>query len=330
MNTLKFPVVPECFNRGPKTWIPAFAGMTVLLGALFFPASAQAAEEPRVSVKAEVNRSVITIGDPVEYTITVRHDPAVQILSPVPPPPADILNIKKVEDIHRREGSMTVEGRKFTLTAFQLGEFVLDPVKIQYRSGGKDPQTLETDKIYLTVKSVAAGEPKTDIRGVKSVIALARKFLSLLLILLAAVLGVAGFMGYRAFRKPAGTGTVLETAMSPEDEALSHLNQLFDSDWLRRGKFKEYYLRLSEIMRAYLEKRFQILAAEATTTEILRSLKQKEIDPALREQAAEVLEACDLAKFAKWKPDPPQIIQINQKSKQFVELARPQEVRGGV
>ena len=111
---------------------------------------------------------------------------------------------------------------------------------------------------------------------------------------------------------------------------MNRLNKLFDSDYVRRGKIKEYYLQLSEILRNYLERRFQILAIESTTHEILRDLSGKEIDRPLRDLLKEVLEAADLAKFAKWNPDPPQIILLNQKSKQIVEMAQPKETPSGV
>ena len=292
----------------------------------------RAGEAPRISVKAELNRAFITIGDPVEYTVTIRHDPILQILSEVPPPAEDILTIKKIEDLKRKEAGLIVEGRQFTLTAFRLGEFILDPVKIQYRTrnGKSEPQTLETDRLYLTVKSVAAGELKTDIRGIKPVLTIPRSFLGFGILLFVLGAGTTVFFIHRHFKRRAAAVQNPEPLLSPEEEALLHLNRLFDSDWIRQGKIKEYYLRLSEILRSYLEKRFQILAAESTTMEINRSLRQQDVEPALREKITEVLEACDLAKFAKWKPEPPQIIQINQKSKQLVELARPREVAHGI
>src|SRR5438128_2714746 len=115
------------------------------------PDHSLAAEDSKISVKAEINRASITIGDPIEYKITLRHDPSVQVLSTIPVPPADVFKVKKVQDIKGREGEKILEGKKFTLTAFQLGEFVLDPVKIEYRIGSGQPESIETEKIYLSV-----------------------------------------------------------------------------------------------------------------------------------------------------------------------------------
>lgn len=279
-----------------------------------------------ISVRSEVNRASITIGDPVEYSVLIKHAPDVQILSSIPAPEQEVLKIKKVEDIKSKEGKMLITGRKYTLTTFRLGDFILDPVTIEYRKGGGDVQTIETDKIYIHVKSVDEGKPKTDIRGIKFVLTLPKQVVFLLFILLAVLLAAAGYLIYlKFFKKPEGEEAPAGPHLTPAEEALFNLNQLFDSDLLRRGKIKDYYLRLSEILRIYFEKHFGILAVEYTTDEILKALRQKEIPMALREKIQEVLEAADLAKFAKWSPEPAEIIRINQKSKEIVEQTKPEE-----
>jgi hypothetical protein len=290
------------------------------------PAPAAKPKPPgNISVKAEVNRASITIGDPVIYTVTIKHGPELQILSSIPPPAEGILKIKKVEEFKTKEGKNIIEGRKFTLTTFRLGDFILDPVSIQYRSGGDEVQTIETDRIYITVKSVAEGETKADIRGLKSILAIPAKVLFFIFIIAGLVAAIAALFAYRRFVRKPGEEKPAGPVLTPAEEALFNLNQLFDSDLLRRGKIKEYYLRLSEILRMYFEKRFQILAVEYTTDEIMRALRDKGIERELREKIQEVLEAADLAKFAKWKPEPPEIIQINQKSKAIIEISKPAE-----
>ncbi|MFA7001008.1 MAG: hypothetical protein WC352_02550, partial [Candidatus Omnitrophota bacterium] len=235
------------------------------------------AAEPEVTVKAQVNKSVLTIGDPVEYMILVRHSPEARIVTSLSAPDAELFKILKLEDIRQKDGVMIEEGKKFTLTAFRLGEFVLDPVSVEYRMSSGEARTVATQPIYLQVKSVAEGEEKTDIRGIKTVLGMpASKFWMVILAGLAAagLLALAGkwYWIYRAKR----LARPVETPLTPEDEALKRLTELFDSDWLRRGRTKEYFLRLSEILRRFFERRLDIQAVEATTTEIMRLLKGRE------------------------------------------------------
>jgi len=305
--------------------------ISLICGMIFSPMGQAAEEESLISIKAELSNAFITIGDPVHYTITIRHAPTIELLTTPRPPSADILEIKKIEEFKREEDKQMVEGRKMTLTSFRLGEFILEPVKIEYRDPSGEIKSLQTEKLFLTVKSVAAGEEKTDIRGIKSVVSIEGGTGLLLLGLLMILVGAGfGFVIYRRMKSKVPLVQGPEIVMSAEEEAFFHLNQLFDSDLMRRGKVKEYYLRLSEVLRAYFEKRFNILAAESTTYEIIRFLKQKEVDSALIEKIDGVLQAADMAKFAKWKPEAASVIMINKKSKQIVEDATPQETLSGV
>ncbi|HXV28193.1 MAG TPA: hypothetical protein VD913_04430 [bacterium] len=309
-------------------WLLGFAGAVLLSSGL----CASAAEDiPAVSVKAELDKAFITIGDPVQYTVTITRSPSVQVLSSIPIPPEDIFKIKKIDEFRREEKGMIIEGRKMNLTTYRLGEFILDPVKIDYRVGDGQPASIETDRIFLTVQSVAEGEQKVDIRGVKSVISIPQRYLKPILFTAAtlffAILAV--FLFY-IFRKKNLLQLVPEKPLTPEEEALLNLNRLFESDLLRKGKVKEYYLRLSEILRIYFEIRYDILAVESTTFEIMKLLSQKDMDAKLFEKIEEVLLAADLAKFAKWTPEPKEILEINRKAKSVVEESVPKEVRNGV
>lgn len=283
------------------------------------------AEESPISVKAEIDKAFLTIGERVEYRVTVTHDPTVPILSQVPPPATDIFEIKEVHDFTEKQGKQIAEGRRFTLTTYELGEFILEPITVKYRTPQGEEKTVETNRLFLTVQSVdPSGKPKTDIRNVKGVLALPWRWGWLggvLFLVLAAGGGI--FIWWRWKHRILPGEFAPESILSPEDEALLHLNRLFDSDLLRQGKMKEYFLKLSEILRRYFERRFEILAVESTTSEILRDLHRKGVSQALLEKIQQVLDVADLVKFAKWKPPAPEIVRVNQLAKKIVEEARP-------
>jgi len=284
-----------------------------------------AAEESPISVKAEVDKAFLTIGERVEYRVTVIHDPSFQILSQIPPPSLDAFEIKEVHDFSEKQGKQIAEGRRFVLTTYELGEFILDPPTLRYRTPQGEEKTLQTNRLFLTVKSVdPTGKPKTDIRNVKAALGLPRSWGwlgGILIILLSAALGIRFWWQWKHRSLP---GEASEAPpLSPEEEAFLRLNRLFDSDLIRRGRVKEYFLELSEILRQYFERRFEILAVESTTSEILRDLRKREIPESLLEKIQQVLDTADLAKFAKWKPPAPEILQINQLAKKIIEEARP-------
>jgi len=283
-----------------------------------------------ISVRAEVDRALITIGDPVVYTVTIRSHPDIQVLSGIPMPDEEVFKLKKIEEFTDQEGDDRIIGRRFTLTAYRLGEFILEPVEIQYRDKTGETKTIQTKRIFITVKSVAAGETKTDIRGAKGVMAIPFRIGWPVYLVLALMLIALTYYFWRLLSRKRKMVAAPEVLLTPEEEALLNLQDLFESDFIRLGKYREYYFRFSEILRVYLEKRFGILAVESTTLEISRALKRMEIELALRDKIRAVLEAADLAKFAKWKPEPAQIVHWNNESKGIIEASRPKEAADGV
>lgn len=298
----------------------------LLIGSiLFIPALVQAEEKSSISLKAEIDKAAITIGERVEYRVTITHEPSVQILSQIAPPQIHPFEVKEVHDFSEKQGKQIVEGRRFVLTTYELGEFILEPFSIQYRTGGGEPKTLRTNRLFITVRSVdTSDKPKTDIRNVKGTLELKHRWgwLGYLFLCLAGFGGGFYFWWQRKHRGQT-EGPPEEPELSPEDQALFELNRLFDSDLLSRGKMKEYFFKLSEILRRYFERRFEMAAIESTTSEILRDLKIKELPLSLRQKIQDVLEVADWVKFAKWKPSPTEIVRTNQLAKALVEEARP-------
>ncbi len=70
----------------------------------------------------------------------------------------------------------------------------------------------------------------------------------------------------------------------------------------QNNEFKEYYSKLTDIFRTYLENRMHFGAMEMITDEIIIELKKKAIDKELIEQTRKILEISDFVKFAKIKP----------------------------
>ena len=298
-------------------WLPA-------IGILFCLSRPALAADESISVKAAVSKATITIGEPIEYRVTITHDSAIQILSSITPP-SDNFQIKEVHDISEKQGKQIVEGRRFVFTIFELGEFILEPVTVQYRTPKGEEKSIQTNRIFLTVQSVnQSGKPMTDIRNVKGTLRLPRHWGWLVTLLILIITGGTGFYFWWRWKQREELSQAQEqTPLSFEDEALLRLNRLYDSDLLKRGKVKEYFLEFSDILRRYFEKCFEISAVESTTSEVLRDLQGKGISQDLAQKIQQALETADLAKFAKWKPAPTEILKMNQLAKIVIEDARP-------
>lgn len=90
---------------------------------------------------------------------------------------------------------------------------------------------------------------------------------------------------------------------SPWQIACGQLEDLQKTSLLSEGNFKEYYARLSDIVRHYFENQFQIRAPEMTTEEFLWSLEHAPRFPSPQRQVfKDFLNSCDMVKFAKYTP----------------------------
>jgi flagellar basal body-associated protein FliL len=83
----------------------------------------------------------------------------------------------------------------------------------------------------------------------------------------------------------------------PHVIAEEEIQKLQSARLFEKGQYKEFYFRLSEIIRRYLEKTGNFPAAEFTTEEIARRLKS-EID----RKILPLLRQADLVKFAETVP----------------------------
>lgn len=72
---------------------------------------------------------------------------------------------------------------------------------------------------------------------------------------------------------------------------------------MAKGQVKEYYTRLTDILRAYFEARFGVLAAEMTSDEIMNAMKDLLNDAAMIGDLRKILSLSDMAKFAKAQPN---------------------------
>ena len=84
--------------------------------------------------------------------------------------------------------------------------------------------------------------------------------------------------------------------------ALSGLEQLKKERLWELGKIKEYQSALTDIIRTYLENRFEVRAMEMTTDEISFALSKTQFDTNHESKLREILQIADLIKFAKAEP----------------------------
>ncbi|MFQ5706437.1 MAG: hypothetical protein ACE5HO_03260 [bacterium] len=285
----------------------SFLALGVLLAGLALAAGLTYGQGGVPSVESKIDKTTITIGDVVTYSIIVTRDPDVQVDIPL------AANLGKFEirdyQVHDPEkaGGKIVERTDYLISTFEVGEFEIPPLEVDYvLPGDSTKHSLKTSKLNILVKSLNPSEAG-DIRDIKPPLSLPRDF-SKLILWGAIGLGLLFLLSVAIYiwrRKKAGK-TILPRKVEPprpaHETAFAALNALKESSPLQEGKFKEFYVEVSQIIRSYIEGRYFIIALEMTTFELVEKLKATEIEPENIELIQALLEICDLVKFAKYSP----------------------------
>ena len=124
--------------------------------------------------------------------------------------------------------------------------------------------------------------------------------------LLAAALGAAAWEAWRRWKArpgPMAPEAPAAPPAPPETVAEAALAELAASQLWERGEHAAYYLKLTDILRAYLEARFGAPASAMTSVEVARLVKERLPDLRASAVARDLLSRADLVKFARIKPD---------------------------
>ncbi len=145
-------------------------------------------------------------------------------------------------------------------------------------------------------------------------------------ILLALILVAAGLFVYLVYIRKGRLPLVpAKKPIPPYELAIKQLDALKSAQLCERGEEKEFYTRLTDILRTYLDSRFGINAMEMTSTQILHALNSNEETKLPRRYMSSILETADFVKFAKVRPLPDDNIAAFKSALQFVEDTKPAE-----
>ncbi len=117
---------------------------------------------------------------------------------------------------------------------------------------------------------------------------------------------------------------------SAYDEAVAELRVLEAAGAPDVDTADAWFVRLSAIVRRYLEKRYEIRAPELTTEEFLQvALRGASLTAEHRSLLATFLECCDRVKFAAYRPEEKESLEMLAAARTFIEDTRLREGQEG-
>ena len=258
-------------------------------------------------VKVETNTKNIKIGEQIQYKVSVETPADTPVSFPEGQTFAPLEMVKTRAADTLRDGGKYRLVKEYYLTQFDEGKYTIPSQKI--RINNKD---YFTDSLLVEVHTVAIDTLKQPLYDIKPIQEVKKPFTSYgwILTIIAAVLLllIVAFVYFVFIRKKKFSFLQTQKKLPPFDRAIQDLKELQNSKYLIQSQHKEYYTRLTDIVKAYLEEEVHILAKESTTDELLTkiNLLQEKGKLNLNQETItnlkRVLQTADLVKFAKNKP----------------------------
>lgn len=281
------------------------------VGVLAGIVGALAVGQPAVAQEARIGMTVDTtlihVGDPVTVRLSVDHPEGWVVEWPdsFEVAPFEVLRAGLATPVAAADGDGFHSTATLVVTSFELGELELPEITVPVTATDGTTRTLVTDPFRIGVESVGLDE-SGDLRDIKGPLSLARSWWAALLWVLLAVVLVGGAAYYLSRRRRPETESRPAVPRAPprpfHELALEALRALEKSALLERGQVKEYHVRISEIIRRYIEGQFEVPALELTTGEVADGMRRAALGAPMTEAFRGFLERCDLVKFAKLRP----------------------------
>jgi len=213
----------------------------------------------------------------------------------------EIVDRTKIDTLSKDDRSYVLQ-QKYTITSFDSGSYVL---KVgPFIINGKDSMFANPISLYVNTLKVDSAKDVKDIKApLKAPLEWAEIWPWLRWFLLGLIIiGIMVYFLWKYFDKKDNYESV-RIMEPPHTIAFRELERLKDEQLLENGLVKEYHSRVSDIIRAYIETRFEINALELTSDEVLEIFRNTEIvNSGLFNQLKQLLQVADLAKFAKYIP----------------------------
>lgn len=264
-----------------------------------------------IKLKTALEHDSIWLGDQIKLLIVVEQPAATKIEFPQLPDSIqkiEILNKSKI-DTSKLDGTRIQLKQTYLVTCFDSGAHYIPPFKFNVkRALSVDPLMSNDLTLFVKFPPVNLKKGPADIKKPFSAPVTLKEIAPWLLgiILIGAIVFLVIYAISRIKRNKPLFVRPPKPKLPPHVLALQELDKLKSEELWQHEKVKDYYTRLTDIVRVYIEDRFTIAAMEQTTFEILSDFKNKKslIDKKSFTELKEILELADFVKFAKLTPLP--------------------------
>jgi len=244
------------------------------------------------TIQAKLSQETLHVGDPVTLTLSARHPAGSTVRFPTPEKRKEVVVRSRAVDTKKRTEEIFETEEIFQITSLRVGDWPLatNPVVCAFADGTE--KTKIFPPLILHVQSTLTETNVTKLSDIQSIVKpplhTGRVIWILLLIAVLALIGglLTLLLRKQKLRETAGG----QPPMPPHIIAHKSLVALRNERWIP----EPFFVKLSLILRTYLEARFNLNAPESTTEELSEKLPLEH-----RQALNPFFTQADLVKFAR-------------------------------
>lgn len=295
--------------------------MKKLLSILILLVSVVAWAQP-VRFSAEIDTNKILIGD--QFTLQLKGEVAEgsNFQWPIIPDTVsglDFVDISKIDTLSK-DGVWKLS-QKLTLTSFDSGYVAIPPLTLK---AGNDEASSQAMAVAVEFPQLSEEQ---DLYDIKEPLEPPFNWIPILIgVAIVLVLGAAIWFLLQWLKKRKNRVELTpEQMLTPYEYAQLQMTEIEKEQLWQAGKIKEYYSRLTDVMRLYMERQMGINAMESTADELIEKMREIRLPKELQERIDELIHLSALVKYAKEKPGVGQNESALKTVKAFLEQTKPAE-----
>ena len=288
------------------------------------------AQRGDILFQLQCSQTELSIADTFNLTLTAQSPDSIKIELPKLDSTLADNDSFGVLDSEKPQTRLLENGNTETTVTYRIeplvtGSAQLPDLDLEYytKNTGSDTPDLSTLTITgpkFTITDILPADGEHQLSDIKGPVELPTDYSKMLWLALAvfAVVIILLLIVYRMSKRQL---TAPAIPQRPAHEiALERLNSLIAENLLQQGRVKEFYEKLSYIIRLYIEHRYSLKAPERTTEEFLQEASANpEMPDTFKDSLRQFLTHCDMVKFAKYSPTENEITTSTDLARNFIQ-----------
>lgn len=284
------------------------------------------AQSTSVSIKTDSSSALI--GSHIPLTIEVKApQPAPSIRFPewkdTIKKNIEIIQIDSTDTIANEQNHIFLS-KRYTIAIFDTGYVVIPPLPVTIADS-----TYQTSPLLIKILTIPVDTTQA-FKDIHPPVLIQYTLIDwlkdnlyyILMFLLLLIGGIIAFHKIKKHKKKIANDLPVPS-LSPYEQAIQQLKDIEKQALWQKGKIKEYFSAVTDVVREFLEKQYQLPAMELPSSEIIDAATLRQLPPEIITLLKQIFSIADMVKYAKAIPLPHDCQKIYADALLFIEKHKP-------